>query len=136
ASLVRWLAARAISGHFRPAPRTCQYLPGQPWRAVSWHIGFRGGAHARRKTARVDSPARRRGGVAGGRAYAAASEAAVHWLFGPQHAFARQPTRLIADSAVKPVPPVSGSAPGQGAGSARASASSPCRSIRPIVHGW
>jgi hypothetical protein len=22
---------------FRPAPRTCRYLPGQPWRAVSWH---------------------------------------------------------------------------------------------------
>ena len=36
-----------------PAPRTCRYLPGQPWRAVSWRNGFREGAHGPRDKARV-----------------------------------------------------------------------------------
>jgi hypothetical protein len=66
---------RTAAPRFRTiqASRTCRYLPGQPWRTVSWHSGFRGGAHARRKTARVDSLARRRGdrvAARGGRAAA------------------------------------------------------------------
>src|SRR5262245_34774720 len=36
------------SEQFRSAPRTCRYPSGQPWRAVSWHSGFRGGAHGPR----------------------------------------------------------------------------------------
>jgi len=40
-------------------------LPGHPKPAVSWHSGFRGGAHARPKTTRFHIAARRRsGGVA------------------------------------------------------------------------
>jgi hypothetical protein len=42
--------------------RTCGALPGHAEAAVSWHSGFRGGAHARRKTARGPYAAGRRCG--------------------------------------------------------------------------
>src|SRR5262249_40980951 len=45
-------------------PKDLGALPGHPEPAVSWHNGFRGGAHARPKTTPVHHPARRRGGVA------------------------------------------------------------------------
>ena len=75
-----WSSCREFrfdSEQFRPAPRTCRYLPGQPWRAVSWQRRVPRGSHARRKTARVHHAARRRGsGLAGRGACAAACEEA------------------------------------------------------------
>src|SRR5262249_20984955 len=56
-------------------PKDLPWASRQPEVAVSWHSGFRGGAHARRKTARVDSPTRRGGcGVADWGARAAADQ--------------------------------------------------------------
>jgi hypothetical protein len=43
-------------------PKDLRALPGHPEPAVSWHSGFRGGAHARPKTTPVHHAARRRGG--------------------------------------------------------------------------
>src|SRR5262249_20897402 len=42
-------------------PKDLRVLPVHPEPAVSWHSGFRGGAHARPKTTPVDHAARRRG---------------------------------------------------------------------------
>src|SRR5262249_17259784 len=53
---------------------------GQSWRAVSWHSGFRGGAHGRRETARVDSPARRCSGRMADRGTRAAASDAGYWF--------------------------------------------------------
>src|SRR5262249_53886076 len=59
-------------------PEDLRALPGHPEPAVSWHSGFRGGAHARPKTTAVHHAARQRGGFvaargarATGRAHAA-----------------------------------------------------------------
>jgi hypothetical protein len=48
-------------------PKDVQALPVHPEHAVSWHDGFRGGAHARPKAMPVPHAARRRGGVVAGR---------------------------------------------------------------------
>src|SRR5256884_2854033 len=57
-------------------PKDLRALPGHPEPAVSWHSGFRGGAHARPKTTLVDHASRRRGGgVAARGAGAAAGDA-------------------------------------------------------------
>jgi hypothetical protein len=48
---------RTIQG----CPKDLGALPGHPEPAVSWHSGFRGGAHARPKTTPVDHAAQRRG---------------------------------------------------------------------------
>ena len=45
-------------------PKDLRALPGQPEPAVSWHSGFRGGAHARPKTTPVHHAPWRRGGLA------------------------------------------------------------------------
>jgi hypothetical protein len=45
-------------------PKDLRALPGHPEPAVSWHNGFREGAHARPKTTPVHHAARRRGRVA------------------------------------------------------------------------
>ena len=45
-------------------PKDLQVLPGHPEPAVSWHSGFRGGAHARPKTTPVHYAARRRSSMA------------------------------------------------------------------------
>jgi hypothetical protein len=42
-------------------PKDLESLPGHPKPAVSWHSGFRGGAHARLKATPVSHAARRRG---------------------------------------------------------------------------
>ena len=42
-------------------PKDLRALPGHPAPAVSWHSGFRRGAHARHKTTPVDHATRRRG---------------------------------------------------------------------------
>src|SRR5262249_4073170 len=42
-------------------PKDLRVLPGHPEPAVSWHSGFRGGAHARPKATPVHHAARRRG---------------------------------------------------------------------------
>src|SRR5438445_2547070 len=60
-------------------PKDLRALPGHPEPAVSWHGGFRGGAHARPKTTAVHHAARRRGGsVAARGARAAARAHAAH----------------------------------------------------------
>jgi hypothetical protein len=59
-------------------PKDVLMLQRQPERAVDCPGGFRGGAHARRKTARVDSPARR--GVAAWPLAARAEQSAMHRL--------------------------------------------------------
>src|SRR5262245_33055143 len=61
---VGWCTAAPRFRTIQGCPKDLPVPSGQPWRAVSWHSGFRGGAHARRKTARIDSPARRSGDVA------------------------------------------------------------------------
>src|SRR6516164_6982805 len=72
-------SANPDSDQFRPVPRTCRYLPGQPWRAVSWHSGFRRGAHARPKTTPVRRAAWRcSSGMAARGAGAAAGDATDH----------------------------------------------------------
>src|SRR5262249_20621544 len=43
-------------------PKDLRELPVHPEPAVSWHSGFRGGAHARPKATRVHHAARRHGG--------------------------------------------------------------------------
>src|SRR5215471_12273437 len=65
---------------FKPGTRTIQVfpkdlrvLPGHPEPAVSWHSGFRGGAHARPETAPVHHAARRRGGCVAARGARAAA---------------------------------------------------------------
>jgi hypothetical protein len=69
---------RLDSERFRSAPRTCGALPGHAEPAVSWHSGFRGGAHARYKATPVHHAARRRdSGVAARGARAAAGRAAA-----------------------------------------------------------
>src|SRR5215831_9329783 len=50
------------SERFRSTPRTLRALPVHPKPAVSWHSGFREGAHARRKTTPVHHAARRGSG--------------------------------------------------------------------------
>src|SRR5262249_13197098 len=45
-------------------PKDLRALPGHPEPAVSWHSGFRRGAHARPKTTRVHHASRRGGDVA------------------------------------------------------------------------
>src|SRR5262249_26829626 len=60
-------------------PKDLRVLPVHPEPAVSWHSGFRGGAHARPKTPRVHDVARRRGsrvGACGARAGGAGAYAA------------------------------------------------------------
>jgi hypothetical protein len=47
---------------FQVHAKDLRVLPRHPERAVSWHSGFRGGAHARRWKARVHHAARRRRG--------------------------------------------------------------------------
>src|SRR5438445_13863845 len=59
--------AAALSCDFRTiqaCPKDLRALPGHPEPAVSWHSGFRGGAHARPKTTPVHHASRRRGVVA------------------------------------------------------------------------
>src|SRR5262245_31214979 len=53
-------------------PNDLRVLPGHPAPAVSWHSGFRGGAHARPKTTPVHHAARRRGGGVAARGAGAA----------------------------------------------------------------
>src|SRR5262249_32939139 len=80
------LGETAWTGRRRPRFRTFQVcpkdlgaLPGHPEPAVSWHSGFRGGAHARHKTTPVYHAARRRGcGVAVRGARAATRRDASH----------------------------------------------------------
>jgi hypothetical protein len=48
------------SEQFRSTPRTCGALPLHPDPALSWHSGFREGAHARRGTTPVHHAGRRR----------------------------------------------------------------------------
>jgi hypothetical protein len=50
---------RLTSERFRSTPRTCGALPAHPEPTVSWHRGFRRGAHARHKTTPVHHAARR-----------------------------------------------------------------------------
>src|SRR5262249_40358108 len=77
------LAARPAAGRPTPRFRTIQVypkdlpaLPGHPEPTVSWHSGFRGGAHARHKTTPVHHAARRRGrGMAARRASPAGGDA-------------------------------------------------------------
>jgi hypothetical protein len=76
----RWtgrLAARfrTIQGY----PKDLRVLSGHAEPAVSWHSGFRGGAHVRPKTTPVHHAPRRRGGVA-----ARSEGAAVQLLGGPR----------------------------------------------------
>src|SRR5215471_12143315 len=52
-------------------PKDLPALPVHPEPAVSWHSGFRGGAHARPQTRPVHHASRRRGRVAARRACAA-----------------------------------------------------------------
>src|SRR5213592_3604924 len=57
--------AAVLSCDFRTIqvyPKDLRALPGHPEPAVSWHSGFRGGAHARPKATRVPHAVRRRGG--------------------------------------------------------------------------
>src|SRR5262245_41766173 len=54
------------SGRRHQHEYTLRSLPVHPEPAVSWHSGFRGGAHARPKTTSVHHVARRRGRVAAG----------------------------------------------------------------------
>src|SRR5262245_13493653 len=64
-------------GTFQVYPKDLRTLPRHPDPAVSWHSGFRGGAHARPKKTPVHHAARRRGGGMAARgARAATSEAA------------------------------------------------------------
>src|SRR6516165_7195354 len=59
------LRGAALSCDFRTFqvyPKALRALPGHPEPAVSWHSGFRGGAHVRPKTTPVHHAARRRGG--------------------------------------------------------------------------
>src|SRR5262245_20149860 len=56
-------------------PKDLRALPVHPEPTVSWHSGFRGGAHARPKTTRVHHAHRRRGRVAARGARAATSRA-------------------------------------------------------------
>jgi hypothetical protein len=56
-------------------PKDLRALPGHPEPAVSWHSGFRGGAHARSKTTPVPHAARRRGSGVAGRGAGAAADA-------------------------------------------------------------
>jgi hypothetical protein len=67
--------SRLDSERFRSTPRTCRSLPVHPEPAVSWHSGFRRGAHARPKATTVHHAARRCGGVAARGARAAAGDA-------------------------------------------------------------
>src|SRR5215813_12489268 len=58
------LLAIAVVVGFRTiqvCPKDLRALPVHPESAVSWHSGFRGGAHARPKTTLVHDAARRRG---------------------------------------------------------------------------
>src|SRR5262249_11681802 len=67
---------------FQVCPKDLRELPGHPEPAVSWHSGFRGGAHARPKTTPVHYAAERRcGGVAARGARAATDNASdrVSW---------------------------------------------------------
>jgi hypothetical protein len=60
---------------FQVCAKDLRALPGHPEPALSWHSGFRGGAHVRPKTTPVHHAARRRGVVAARGARAAASDA-------------------------------------------------------------
>src|SRR5262245_60038629 len=70
--------ARQRQSRFRTiqvSPKDLGALPGHPEPTVSWHSGFRGGAHARPKTTPVHCAARRCRRVAARGACAAASDA-------------------------------------------------------------
>src|SRR5262249_35907834 len=60
---------------FQICAKDLRALPGHPEPAVSWHSGFRGGAHARRKATPVHHAARRRGGRVAARGAGAAARA-------------------------------------------------------------
>src|SRR5215472_4645093 len=63
-------------GTFQVYPKDLRTLPRHPDPAVSWHSGFRGGAHARPKKTPVHHAAWRRGGSMAARgARAAAGDA-------------------------------------------------------------
>jgi len=69
------LVVTRLAARFRTiqvCPKDLRALPGHPVPAVSWHSGFRGGAHARSTTTPVHHAARRRCGVAARGAGAAA----------------------------------------------------------------
>src|SRR5260370_16311334 len=74
--------AAALSCDFRTFqvyPKDLRALPVHPEPAVSWHRGFRRGAHARHKTTPVHHAPRRRGGVAARGASGAARAHTAHW---------------------------------------------------------
>src|SRR5262245_58812536 len=74
---------RSFASSGRSYPKDLRVLPGHPEPAVSWHSGFRGGAHARPKTTPVHHAARRRGGVAA-RGACAAGDSVDDWISRPQ----------------------------------------------------
>jgi hypothetical protein len=70
----------AITCDVHVYPKDLRVLPGHPEPALSWHSGFRGGAHARPQTTPVHYAARRRGSrrLAAGGARAADRAGAAH----------------------------------------------------------